>query len=47
MKTQMSLLLGLSWLSIAAVHAAQSPGAQKDKFSITQGPLGVLPRIDK
>jgi hypothetical protein len=26
MKTQMSLLLVLSWLSIAAVHAAQSPG---------------------
>ena len=22
-------------------------GAQKDKFSITQGPLGLLPRIDK
>jgi porin len=22
-------------------------GAQKDKFSVTQGPLGVLPRIDK
>ena len=22
-------------------------GAQKDKFSITQGPLGVLPRVDK
>jgi hypothetical protein len=22
-------------------------GAQKDKFSITQGPLGVLPRINK
>ena len=26
MKTQMSLLLVLSWLSIATVHAAQSPG---------------------
>ena len=26
MKTQMSLLLVLSWLSIAPVHAAQSPG---------------------
>src|SRR5215831_7828633 len=22
-------------------------GAQKDKFSVTQGPLGVLPRVDK
>jgi hypothetical protein len=22
-------------------------GAQKDKVTITQGPLGVLPRIDK
>ena len=22
-------------------------GAQKDKFSVGQGPLGVLPRIDK
>ena len=25
MKTQMGLLLVLSWLSIAAVHAAQAP----------------------
>jgi hypothetical protein len=22
-------------------------GAQKNKFNITQGPLGLLPRIDK